>query len=87
MSEYRTVETRIPARLDRLPFSRWHVLVIFGQLIGTGDTTSLLIGYLIAAAVMIIAAITELVLGVRAEQRSLESVASPLTAIEQETKA
>lgn len=57
--------------------------IIFGSLIGTGSTTNLFIGYLIAAAVMIGAAIVELVLGVRAEQRSLESVASPLTAVEQ----
>ena len=34
---------------------------------------------------MIAAAITELVLGVRAEQRSLEDVATPLTAIQGET--
>lgn len=36
---------------------------------------------------MIAAAIAELVLGVRAEQRSLEDVAAPLNAIEKETGA
>ena len=28
MAESRTVESYVPARMDRLPFSRWHVLVI-----------------------------------------------------------
>ncbi len=61
--------------------------IIFGQLIGTGDAGRLLIGYLIAAGVMIGAAIVELILGVRAEQKSLESVAAPLTAIKEQTGA
>ncbi len=56
--------------------------VFFGQLIGTGERSSLLIGYLIAAGLMVIAALVELALGVRAERRSLESLAAPLTAIE-----
>ena len=32
MSEVRTgtIETRIPGRLDRLPWSRWHWLVVIG---------------------------------------------------------
>ena len=61
--------------------------VVFGQLIGTSDRLYLLIGYLIAAGLMIVAALVELIIGVRAERRSLESVAAPLTAIEQETGA
>jgi MFS family permease len=28
--QYKTIETRIPARLDRLPWSRWHWLVVIG---------------------------------------------------------
>jgi hypothetical protein len=61
--------------------------IIFGQLIGTGNKSSLLIGFGIAAALMIGAAIAELILGVRAERRSLESIAAPLTAIQRETGA
>jgi MFS family permease len=57
--------------------------VIFGQLVGTGSRASLLVGFGIAAALMLGAAIVELVLGVRAEQKSLESVAAPLNAIQQ----
>jgi MFS family permease len=59
--------------------------IIFGQFIGTGDRGTLLIGYLIAAGLMVVAAVVELVIGVRAERRSLESIAAPLTAIEQQT--
>jgi MFS family permease len=59
--------------------------IIFGQLIGTGNATNLFVGYLIGAALMIFAAIVELVLGVRAEGQSLENVATPLTAIEEAT--
>ena len=28
MNDARTVETQVPARIDRLPWSRWHTLVI-----------------------------------------------------------
>ena len=59
--------------------------IIFGQLIGTGDRSDLLFGFGIAAGLMIAAAIAELILGVRAERRSLEDVAAPLTAIQKET--
>src|SRR3954447_5310261 len=30
MAEGKIVETRIPARLDRLPWSRWHWMVLVG---------------------------------------------------------
>jgi hypothetical protein len=38
------------------------------------------VGYWIAAGLMAIAAVTEIVFGVDAEQRSLEEVAEPLSA-------
>src|SRR4051812_16891976 len=28
--QYRTIETSIPSRMDRLPWSRWHWMVIIG---------------------------------------------------------
>jgi MFS family permease len=59
--------------------------VIFGQLIGTGNATNLFIAYLVGAGFMVLAAVVELVLGVRAEGQSLENVATPLTAIEEAT--
>jgi len=55
---------------------------IFGMLIQTGSRAALFVGYLIAALLMISAAIAELFLGVKAERRSLEEVASPLSASE-----
>jgi MFS family permease len=55
---------------------------IFGALTATGDRASLFIAYLIGAGFMIFAALVELFLGVRAEGKSLESVARPLTAVE-----
>jgi MFS family permease len=61
--------------------------VVFGQLIGTGDQPDLLIGFAMAAGPMIAAAVMELILGVRAEQKSLESVATPLNAMQEETSS
>jgi hypothetical protein len=52
---------------------------IFGLLIQTGSRGALFIGYLVAAVLMIGAAIAELILGVKAERRSLEEVAAPLS--------
>lgn len=54
--------------------------VIFGVLIEAGGRGYLFLAYLIGAGFMILAAIVELVLGVRAEGKPLESVATPLTA-------
>jgi MFS family permease len=59
--------------------------VIFGNVIGTGNATNLFIAYLFSAGLMVFAAVIELTLGIRAEGKSLESVATPLTAIEKET--
>ena len=65
----------------------------YGKLIGdtTGRSSEYLehhsklwIGYLIGAAVMVAGAIVELVLGVDAEGKSLEQVATPLTAVSQD---
>jgi MFS family permease len=61
--------------------------IIFGQLIGTGERGSLFGGYLVAAGLMVVAALVELIIGVRAERRSLESIAAPLTAIQEEASA
>ena len=53
--------------------------ILFGWMIGTGSKTALLVGYLVGAVLMIIGGLTEAWLGVRAERRSLESVAAPLS--------
>jgi MFS family permease len=51
----------------------------FGRLIDTGSRTALFYGYLVAAGLMVIAAIVEVVLGVDAERTSLEEIAPPLS--------
>ena len=53
--------------------------ILFGWMIGTGSRSTLLTGYLVGAALMIIGGLTEAWLGVPAERRSLESVAAPLS--------
>jgi MFS family permease len=53
--------------------------VLFGWIIGTGSRTTLFIGYLLAAALMIFGALTEAWIGVRAERRPLEHVAELLS--------
>ena len=58
--------------------------LLFGALIdhasAAKDITAIAIGYFIGAALMIAGGIAEALLGVRAEGRSLESIAEPLTA-------
>jgi MFS family permease len=53
---------------------------LFGWLIGTGSRTSVFWGYALGAALMLAAAAAALKWGVRAERRSLETVARPLSA-------
>jgi MFS family permease len=55
---------------------------LFGQFIHSGDTNQIALGFFIGAGAMALGGIAELFLGVRAEQRSLESIARPLTAEE-----
>jgi MFS family permease len=56
--------------------------VLYGHLIGSGhDPFKLFIGYLIGPGAMIIGGIVEIVLGVSAEGKSLEDVASPLSLV------
>jgi MFS family permease len=56
---------------------------LYGSLIGNGeDRTALMWGYLLGAAIMIAGGLVEVVFGVNAERRPLESVARPLTAVD-----
>jgi MFS family permease len=56
---------------------------LFGALIDTGSRTSVFIGYLIGAALMIGAGLIQWRWGVAAERRSLEEVARPLTSTDE----
>jgi hypothetical protein len=59
-------------------FGAW----FYGHLIGNGtDPSQLEFGYFIGAGVMVLSGVVELVLGVPAERRSLEDVASPLSLV------
>ncbi|MGZ6793805.1 MAG: MFS transporter, partial [Mycobacteriales bacterium] len=56
--------------------------VIYGSLVGDGkDTTRLFLGYLLGAGVMVAGGVVAAVLGVAAEGKSLEDVATPLSAV------
>jgi MFS family permease len=55
---------------------------LYGMLIGNGqDHNKLFLGYLIGAAVMIVGGIIDVILGVAAEGKSLEDLASPLSSV------
>jgi MFS family permease len=53
---------------------------IFGHLIGAASRGPLVYGYYGGAVLMMIAAVTEIFLGVKAEGQSLENISAPLTA-------
>jgi MFS family permease len=62
--------------------------LFFGALIGDGtDRTGLFVGYLVGGGIMIIGGIIELVLGINAEGKSLETVTKPLTSVSEEATA
>ena len=89
-SAYLTVGETFPLEVRAVAISIFYALgtglggiagpVVFGALIQSGTRTDLLYGYLIGAACMITAAITQALLGVEAAGQSLETVAPPLSA-------
>ncbi len=56
--------------------------VLFGKLVQTGNRHNLLYGCALGALLMLIGGLLEIWLGVAAEQKSLEDVATPLSADE-----
>ncbi|HEY6111870.1 MAG TPA: MFS transporter [Chthoniobacterales bacterium] len=89
-SAYLTVSEIFPLEIRALAIAMFYAIgtltggvfapLLFGWIIGTGSSTALLIGYLIAAALMIFGALTELWIGVPAERQALEHIAAPLSA-------
>jgi MFS family permease len=61
--------------------------LLFGHLINTGEQSKVAIGFFVGAVVMAIGGIAELLFGVEAEQKQLEQVAEPLTAVDDEGDA
>ncbi|MFF5076563.1 MFS transporter [Actinoplanes sp. NPDC000266] len=54
--------------------------LLFSNLVGTGKVGDTVLAFVIGAAVMIAGGVVEAFLGVKAERRSLEDIATPLTA-------
>ena len=89
-SAYLTVGETFPLEVRAIAIAIFYALgtavggiagpAVFGALIQTGSRQELLLGYLVAGALMLAAAAVELGLGVQAERRSLEAVAPPLSA-------
>ena len=88
-SAYLTVSEIFPLEIRALAIAVFYAFgtlaggvgapILFGWIIGTGSKTALLVGYLIGAGLMIIGAIVEAFIGVDAERKSLEHVATPLS--------
>jgi MFS family permease len=88
-SAYLTVSEIFPLEIRALAIAIFYAFgtlaggvgapILFGWIIGTGSKTGLLIGYLVGAALMIVGAIVEAFIGVDAERKSLEQVATPLS--------
>jgi MFS family permease len=54
----------------------------YGALIGTGtDPTGLYIGYVVGGAIMVLGGIVELLIGIKAEGKSLEDITKPITSV------
>jgi MFS family permease len=88
-SAYLTVSEIFPLEIRAVAIALFYAIgtlaggvgapLLFGWIIGTGSSTALFMGYLAAAALMIIGALVEAWIGVPAERRSLEHVAAPLS--------
>jgi MFS family permease len=90
-SAYLTVSESFPLEIRALAIALFYALGtllggaaapwIFGRLIQQGQRGSIVIGYEVGAGLMLIAAATELAIGIAAERRPLESVAAPLSSL------
>jgi MFS family permease len=56
--------------------------LVYARLVGTGKLSDTALAFTIGASLMIAAGLIEAILGIRAERRSLEDIAQPLTAQE-----
>jgi MFS family permease len=89
-SAYLTVSEILPMETRALAIALFYAVgtavggisgpLLFGHFIHSGDAGQVATGFLIGAGAMALGAIAELLFGVRAEGRSLENIAEPLTA-------
>jgi len=90
-SAYLTVAETFPLEIRALAIAVFYAFgtglggligpTLFGALIDSGERLNVLYGYLLGAALMILAALTQAMWGVAAECRSLEHVARPLSQV------
>ncbi|WP_095067713.1 MFS transporter [Pseudomonas sp. Irchel 3A18] len=90
-SAYLTVSETFPLEIRALAIAVFYAFgtglggiigpTLFGQLIETQDRDNVLIGYLIGAGLMMIAALVQAIWGAAAERKSLEEVARPLSQV------
>jgi MFS family permease len=88
-SAYLTVSEIFPLELRALAIALFYAIgtgtgglvapALFGMLIASGSRIELFYGYALAAALMVVAALTVLRIGVSAERRALEDIAPPLS--------
>jgi len=89
---YLTVAESFPLEMRAMVIALFYALgsaiggvagpAVFGYLIETGSPRELLVGYLFGGALMVVAAVTELFIGVAAERMPLELVARPLSQVD-----
>ncbi|KAA8691177.1 Major facilitator family transporter [Pseudomonas caricapapayae] len=88
-SAYLTVAETFPLEIRALAIAVFYAFgtglggmigpTLFGELIETGERSNVLIGYLIGAGLMLLAALVQSIWGAAAERKSLEEVARPLS--------
>ena len=88
---YLTVSEIFPVEMRGMAIALYYALgtgiggtlapFIFGRLIETGSRMNLFYGYLAAAGLLVVAVVTTIAFGVKAEGASLESVAAPLSQV------
>jgi MFS family permease len=87
---YLTVSETFPLEIRAMAIALFYAIatgiggavgpLLFGKLLGGDDPSGVAVGYWIAAGLMALAAVVEIMFGVDAEQESLEDVAAPLSA-------
>jgi MFS family permease len=89
-SAYLTVSEIFPLEIRGLAIAIFYAFgtfagatapTIFGAIIGSGSREALFWAYCFAGAMMVLAAIVAAFLGVKAERKSLESIATPLSEV------
>ncbi|MBV9065132.1 MAG: MFS transporter [Methylobacteriaceae bacterium] len=88
---YLTVSETFPIEIRALAIAFFYAIgtgvggvagpILFGYLIESGSRGSVFLGYLLGAALMVIAGIVEAIWGVAAERKSLETIATPLSMV------